>query len=231
LFGDAYLTSDGSLRLYVGGPYTNDGALQETVPARSEQLVGTLNVSGDQARGTGLVIGQQCASAAHSPFCEAPASADMSMSLTPAVVAGNNVKDIDGQIQVATGSGSETWQVHLSPWGPDQPLIVSNAHFKELLAEFASDGDTVIVFDGNGAMFFQSAHSGCVGNGMLSANVVTLTIDDCTGAFAYLNGEYSGLATLETSSVWDYDGLLRVWLSKTPGAAIPAALTMLAEPL
>ena len=66
---------------------------------------------------------------------------------------------------------------------------------------------------------------------MLSASVVTLTTENCNGAFAYLNGEYSGLATITSSSVWNYDGLLRVWLSKSSGAAIPAALTMLAEPL
>ena len=66
---------------------------------------------------------------------------------------------------------------------------------------------------------------------MLSASVVTLTIENCNGAFAYLNGEYSGLATITSSSVWNYDGLLRVWLSKSSGAAIPATLTMLAEPL
>jgi hypothetical protein len=231
LFGDAYLTTDGSVRLYIGGPYTDSGALQKTVPARSEQLVGSLSVSGDRARGAGLILGQQCDSAAHSPFCDAPASADMSMSLTPGIVAGINVQDIEGQIQAAASSGSETWLLHLSPWGPFQPLTVSKAQFKELLAEFASGGDTVIVFDDTGAMFFQSAHSGCVGNGMISNSVATLTIDNCNGAFAYLNGEYSGLATSESSSLWDYDSLLRVWLSKSPGAATPAALTMLAEQL
>ena len=231
LFADAYLKTDGSVRLYVGGPYMESGALQMTVPDSSEQLVGSLSISGDQAQGTGLIIGQQCAAAAHSRFCEAPASADMLMSLTPGTVAGVSVKDIEGQIQVVTISGNETWPLHLSPWGPDQPLTASKVQFKELLAEFASGGDTVIVLDDTGAMFFQSAHSGCVGNGILNGSVVTLTIDNCNGAFAYLNGEYSGLATITASSVWNYDGLLRVWLSKSPGAAMPAALTMLAEPL
>jgi hypothetical protein len=77
LFGDALLTTDGSVRLYVGGPYTESGALQTTVPVRSEQLVANLIVSEDHARaaGTGVIIGQQCASAAHSRFCGAPASA------------------------------------------------------------------------------------------------------------------------------------------------------------
>lgn len=215
LFGDAYLTTDGSVRLYVGGPYEDGGALQMTVPARSEQLVGSLNVSADYTRGTGngVIIGQQCSSAAHSRFCDAPATADMSLSLTPGIVTGISVHSIAGQIQVATSSGSETWLVQLDPWSADEALSASKGQFKELLAEFAADSDTVIVFDDTGAMFFQSSHSGCVGNGMLSTSKVTLTIDNCSGPFAYLNGEYSGLATITPSSVWDYDGLLRVWLS------------------
>ena len=116
LFGDAYLTTDGSVRLYIGGPYQNGGALQMTVPARSEQLVGNLNVSQDRARGAGVIMGQQCAAAAHSRFCGAPVSADISMSLVPGIVAGVSVKSIEGQIQVATSSGSETWLLQLDPW-------------------------------------------------------------------------------------------------------------------
>jgi len=229
LFGDAYVTSDGSLRLYVGGPYDNGGELQITLPAQSEQLVGSLIISEDHAHGTGVIIGQQCAAAAHSRFCGEPAAADLSMSLVPGVVAGVSVKAIKGQIQVATKSGTETWLLQLDPWSSDEPLSATKGQFRELLAEFASSNDTVIVFDDTGAMFFQSAHSGCVGNGTLISSKVTLTIANCRGAWAYLNGDYSGLAAITSSSVWDYDGLLRVWLSKPAGAMSPVALTMLAE--
>jgi hypothetical protein len=64
---------------------------------------------------------------------------------------------------------------------------------------------------------------------LAASSKVTLTIANCNGAWAYLNGDYSGLATITSSSVWDYDGLLRVWLSKPAGGAGPAALTILAE--
>jgi hypothetical protein len=57
------------------------------------------------------------------------------------------------------------------------------------------------------------------------ASDVSLTVGNCNGAFAYLSGEYSGLATSTPSSKWDYDSLLRVWLSKTAATSPPAALT------
>jgi len=41
-FGDAMITADGLIRLYVGGPYNDNGVLPVTVPASSAQLVGTL---------------------------------------------------------------------------------------------------------------------------------------------------------------------------------------------
>jgi hypothetical protein len=93
--------------------------------------------------------------------------------------------------------------------------------------------------DAAGALFFQSAHSGCVGNGAFDMQrddsggglSLTLTIESCSDAFAYLNGVYDGLASGTPSSVWDYDLLLRVWLSRRTGSGAPAALTLLAEPL
>jgi hypothetical protein len=90
-----------------------------------------------------------------------------------------------------------------------------------------------------GALFFQSIHFGCTGNGTLAAHSggpdgaddATLTIANCSGAFAYLNGEYTGLATTTASSYWDYDGLLRMWLSKPSGSVTPASLVLLAQAL
>ena len=80
---------------------------------------------------------------------------------------------------------------------------------------------------------------GCVGNGMLGparngsgdTSIATLLVENCTGAYAYLNGNYDGLAVATPSSKWDYDSLLRIWLSKPSGETPVAALTMLSEPL
>jgi hypothetical protein len=65
-------------------------------------------------------------------------------------------------------------------------------------------------------LFFQSAHSGCIGNGTLAPHLdgefaifdVTLTIASCNAPYNYLNGEFEGLATTNASSIWDYDSLL-----------------------
>jgi len=40
-------------------------------------------------------------------------------------------------------------------------------HYQETLAEFALDGDTIVSIVANGALSFQSANSGCTGNGTL----------------------------------------------------------------
>lgn len=238
LFGDAILTADGLMRLYVGGPYNDSGALQVTKPTDSAQFFGNLNVSVNEARATGLVMGQQCAAAPQVRFCDEPVSADISMSVNPGPDAAAVGSTIEGQIQVATQAGNETWVLHLTHW-PAYGSATLTGQFKELLAEFATGDDTVIVIDGTGALSFQSAHSGCTGNGTLaahsdgtdSASDATLTIGNCTGVFAYLNGEYTGLATSTPSSYWDYDALLRVWLSKRPESVTPAALVLLSDPL
>lgn len=40
--------------------------------------------------------------------------------------------------------------------------------YQEELAEFAPDGDAIMSVDGDGRIFFQSAHSACTGNGTLA---------------------------------------------------------------
>ena len=89
-----------------------------------------------------------------------------------------------------------------------------------------------------GKLFFQGASSGCTGNGDVSPHPdgrlnlydVTLTIASCNATHAHLNAACTGLAATTASSYWDYDMLLRMWLS-TGDAAAPAAITMLAERL
>ena len=236
LFGDALLATDGGLRLYVGGPYSDSGALQIARPENSEQLIGTLTSNGSQASGNGVVIGQQCAGSVPSHYCGQAAPA--SFEFTGSAATGHSSR-IAGQIQVVTSAGAEAWSVDLAQWPVDALATPPIGQYKELLAEFASPGDVVINVDAAGALFFQSAHSGCVGNGAFDMQrddsggglALTLTIESCSDAFAYLNGVYDGLASGTPSSVWDYDLLLRVWLSRRTGSGAPAALTLLAEPL
>jgi hypothetical protein len=190
--------------------------------------------------GSGLIIGQDCAINAANPFCDqtAPANIIASVQLNSD---GSDSAALQGEIQVTTSGDTETWPLNMALW-PD-PLLATSAaaagQYKELLAEFASAGDVTMTIDSSGKLFFQSANSGCVGNGALVPHLdgagdtydVTLVMENCNGAYAYLNGHYDGLALPTTSSYWDYDSLLRVWLSKPSRESPPAALTMLGERL
>jgi hypothetical protein len=239
-FGDAVFTQDGEVRLYVGGAYDNGGELQLTRPESSEQFVGTVEMGDGQLSGSGLIIGQECAINAASRFCGQPVPADISATLQ-LNTDGSGSSVLQGEIRVTTSSGTETWPLNLQLWS--DPLLATSAaaagQYKELLAEFASAGDVTMNVDSSGKLFFQSANSGCVGSGALVPHLdgagdtydVTLMMENCNGAYAYLNGQYDGLALYTASSYWDYDSLLRMWLSKPTGEPPPAALTMLGEPL
>ncbi len=239
-FGDAVFTQDGEVRLYVGGPYDNGGELQLTRPESSEQFVGTVAMGDGQLSGSGLIIGQECAINAAGRFCGQPASAEISATVQ-LNTDGSGSAVLQGEIRVTTSSGTETWPLNLQLWS-DSSVATSAAaagQYKEVLAEFASAGDVIMNIDSSGKLFFQSANSACVGNGALVPHLngaadtydVTLTMQNCNGAYAYLNGQYDGLALYTASSYWDYDSQLRMWLSKSTGETPPAALTMLAEPL
>jgi hypothetical protein len=241
-FGDAVFTQDGEVRLYVGGPYDNGGELQLTRPESSEQFVGTIEMRDTQWSGSGLIIGQQCAINAASRFCGQPAPAAISATVQ-LNTDGSGSAVLQGAIQVTTSSGTETWPLNLQLWGAGDPTLATSAaaagQYEEVLAEFASAGDVVMNIDSSGKLFFQSANSACVGNGALVPHLdgaadtydVTLTMENCDGAYAYLNGQYDGLALYTASSYWDYDSQLRMWLSKPTGKTPPAALTTLGEPL
>ena len=235
-FGDAVFTQDGAVRLYVGGPDDPDGGLQETRPESSEQFVGNIEMRDGQWSGGGMILGQECAINAAGRFCAQPAPAEISATVQ---VKGSLNVGLQGQMQVTTSSGTETWQLALHRW-PDQPdTSVIPGQLHEMIAEFASAGDVILSFDSGGRWFFQSAASGCVGNGTSVARPdgtvgtfdITLMMENCNAAYAYLNGQYDGLALYTASSYWDYDSLLRMWLSKPTGETPPAALTTLGEPL
>src|SRR5277367_1495967 len=57
-FGDALLTADGLIRLYIGGPYVSDGTIQHSIPAGSAQLVGTTANNTSDPDGNDLIFGQ-----------------------------------------------------------------------------------------------------------------------------------------------------------------------------
>jgi hypothetical protein len=233
-FGDAVVTQDGAIRLYIGGPYDDAGELQTIRPKSSEQFVGTIQMSGGKWSGSGVIIGQECAVNPANRFCgqSSPAefSADVSFVSGEAIIA-----KLQGEIQLVTSSGTETWSLDLGLWGNVGAL--QPGQYRETLAEFADSSDVIVSLDGTGRLFFQSSGSGCVGNGTWAPHSagppdiydVTLLMESCGGAYAYLNGTYGGLGLVTSSSVWDYDGLLRIWISKGSGDGSPAALTMLGQ--
>jgi hypothetical protein len=86
----------------------------------------------------------------------------------------------------------------------------------------AGPSDIVLTVDAAGAVFFQSAATGCVGNGSLSPHLdgaynvydVEITIASCGAASSYLNGTFTGLATrpFNADDAFPTDALL-MWLS------------------
>jgi len=86
----------------------------------------------------------------------------------------------------------------------------------------AGPSDIVLTVDAAGAVFFQSAATGCVGNGTLSPHLdgaynvydVEITIASCGAASSYLNGTFTGLATrpFNADDAFPTDALL-MWLS------------------
>jgi hypothetical protein len=239
-YGDALITGDGAIRLYVGGEYASDGTVQLTRPESSNQFVGNLEVHADQASGSGFIIGQQCA-LDRSGFCGENASAEIHLAQYAIETAAEI--GIRGEMQVTANDATQIWSLDLQPIDSGvlaRPGLVQGMYHEEL-AEFAIDDDTLVSVDLAGRLFFQSAHSGCIGNGTLAPHLdgefniydVTLVIASCIAPYDYLNGKFDGLATTTPSSVWDYDSysLLRTWLSTREGAPSPAAVTMLGSPM
>lgn len=235
-FGDALVTVDGATRLYVGGPYSSSGALQRTKPASSVQFTGDIAVLGDHASGSGAVIAQGCAGPERHRFCAEVASGQINVT--------SDSGHLRGEIQVRTGGRIESWRLELDEWNNtyELPARLENwtGLYEEELAEFSPLSDVIVRIDAAGRMFFQGAQSGCAGNGTMAPHLdgafnvydVRLTIAGCVPPYSYLDGDYEGLGTQTASGYWDYDSLLRIWVSKRDGATpVPAALTMLTRPL
>ena len=146
---------------------------------------------------------------------------------------------LDGELHVATSAGEETWVLELGRWANWYLLSTAEMNlglfqYREELAEFATNEDTVITFSGS-QIQFQSANSGCTGNGTALPHGdgafyvfdVVLEIGNCNATYARFNGRFEGLGSSSASSVWDYDDQFRMWLSKPDGTEPPVALTML----
>ena len=222
------VTSDGIFRLYIGGAYASDGTIQQSVPIGSAQLVGTTAHNSSDPDGDDLIFGQGCVLAGCGVSHANPSLA---------IQSGN----LQGEIAV-TNTDTETWTLQLSPWVKDydrqatQGALAGN--YQEELADFSVGGDTIMNIDAYGSISFQSPTSGCTGHGLLTPHLdgavnvydVTLNISNCQPPYGYLNSTYEGLASTSPGAAWDYDVLLRMWLSQ-PNPDIwddvPPALTTL----
>lgn len=234
-FADALFTADGLARIYFGGLGDgSDGVIPDSMPDTAAQFVGSLELTGDLAAGSGRIIGEGCAVLTNSRFCDETATGEIQLE---DVVAGYSA-ELHGSIHVATSTGSEMWQLDLTPWNNVYPFSVGPSamagQYREAIAEFAAGGDTIMNVDQAGRLFFQSPSSGCTGNGSFTPHLdgafnvldVEVTIANCGATFSYLNGEFEGLATLSTSDYWAYDSVPRIWISKQDGMMSPAAVTM-----
>jgi hypothetical protein len=145
-----------------------------------------------------------------------------------------------GVIRVATENGEEIWPVRIGYWGGRpgfDPTWFSNlaGAYRLHQAEFVEPGTVYMIVYSDGRLFFQSAESGCIGNGALTpydrnphANLysVALTIDGCNDSFRHLNANFEGLSSLESADPWAYDfSVLGLWVSTPRGVTRPAAIT------
>lgn len=225
-YGEALVTETGELRLQVSADPEQDSA--EDGPM---MFVGRVQRDAGQLSGNGLVLGQACASNP-GPFCTAPAGGDIRIT-----AAGPDA--LSGDIRVMANDGTRTWTFAMywptTTYLRPASMVYVEGQYLEGLAEFALTEDLAINIDAAGALFFQSAASGCIGNGSITPhgsghfNVydTALSIEGCTGEYAYLNGEFDGLATRSVGAPYEeWGSWLAMWLSSTDGGTSPVSLSM-----
>ena len=227
------LTAEGAFRLNIaewsGGPPVSDSGVG--------QLVGSFTLAGRAALGTGVLIGEGCGLASAGRFCGKDTAIRIELTKTGSTIDEGS----SGVIRVATANGEEIWPLHIGYWGgragfdPAFALADLQGLYELHQAEFAQSGSVMMSVDSEGRLFFQSAQTGCTGNGAISRHLdraanlydVQLKIEDCNDSFGYLNTDFEGLSTLESMTPWDYDfSVQRMWVSTTAGAASPAAITV-----
>jgi hypothetical protein len=239
---DGVLAPDGALRLDV-----EDAGVSLADVAGPMQLVGVLamgDAAAGRAPGAGIVIGQDCGSAEPSRFCAQTASWEVSLTTSGPYIDGG----AEGPLVVHTSVGDEVWAIDTGYWGGRSGFgesvgsiqLPSPGVFSERDATFARGGEVIVNLDAAGLFFFQSAETGCTGNGALrpyEAAVprnlyrIELMIASCRSPLEHLNAAFEGLSTFEGADPWDYglERVFKMWLSSNPGAPAPAALTLRAS--
>lgn len=230
-FADALLTADGSVSLYVGGEVaaseapSGSGALQTTKPPDFSQLVAQVAIRGIEATGNAVSVSDR-----------------------GAVMAGNirivvQSERLQGEIQLSTSTAALTLLLDMQSWTGSYVLSAKQQSlqglYQEQLAGFAVGTDTIVSIDLAGRLFFQSATSGCTGNGTVRPHLdglfnvydVTLSIAGCKPAYGYLNASYQGLASTSPSNYWAYDSVLRIWLTEQSWEMPTGAIMMSARRL
>lgn len=233
-YAEALLTVDGAVQIYVAGPVSSalvmSGAAvpgELLISSDAALFAGDIAPNAKEGSGSGLVFGLACGDAGTDRFCEEPATADIEIAATT----GGFV----AKLRVATSSGDETWLLDVgehSLWYDTLAYGPPSGLYHETLAQFALAGDVVLRIDDAGLLFFQSPDSGCTGNGTVSSHLdgeysvwdVGLHIESCNAPYAFLNGDFDGLATVSQSGYWDYDTWLIMFLTTSEGSAPRAAL-------
>lgn len=116
-------------------------------------------------------------------------------------------------------------------------LVTVQGMYRDPDPQFTGQTGMVITIDGAGNLFFQSPLNGCTGNGALTpyldgslnAYRVELLLENCTGAFQYLNGQLEGIATRDAGYWWGPSGRgpdLYIWLASLESVSPQAALTI-----
>jgi hypothetical protein len=219
-FGDAIVTTDGRTRVYIGGPYADDGTIQLASPEGSINFFSPAR-SPSGAALPGVVIGRPLlvcgdpGSPSHR-WCGRGSSASISLERNE----GGQTGAIHGEI---TGHG-ESWRLDLTPWSSNYriPARLSDLAglYTEEVAPFGGAG-MVLNIDQNGHAFFQASLNYCTGNGTFAPHgdgrfnvfAVRMTISSCDFPYFQYDGEYRGLATLSPGDYWGYDTNLRIWLA------------------
>lgn len=211
-----------SVGQFTGGP-------PETETSRA-QLVGSF-AEGPRGVGVGVLIGEDCAGPAPERFCGRRSPARLEITRDPQSVASTGV------LRVETAEGEEVWPVTLGYWGGRSgfdPIQYVAGTYELAQTELVRGAVIRTTVDGLGRMFFQNPENSCIGNGRIGDMVggvsvwdVRLTIDGCNAEFAYLNGDFQGLAHIESYTPWGYDwSILRLWLSTEEGAPSAAAISL-----
>lgn len=238
---EALLTVDGAIRIAVLGPRNRQGPLSgagllvEALDTdESIQFIGNIQSTiGRQGFGNGVMIGENCSPPDPGRFCAEAATAEITLTVS-------SDGYLNGDIRITSSVEEETWSLGVGRWsswyGQSASLTNLGGAYKEKLVRFAQSGDVIINITSTGQLFFQSAESGCIGNGYLSPHLdgsfyvfdVRLSIENCGASYDFLNEDFVGVATDTEDGAWDYDDWLLMFLS-TPGWELPAAITMYAE--